>query len=106
METTMADRNAQAGAVAADDERAALMERVLAGISGAEREGFRRRVEAALAEEDSASGELRYLKDLDIFLSMAGPAFMYSRGIAETLRVGEAIFELAYALRQARERGA
>ena len=44
---------------------------------------------------------LRYLQDLDIFLHMRGAEFMYSRGIAETLRVGEEIFELAYAMKRA-----
>lgn len=89
-----------------DAEREELLGRALAGLDGAQREAFRARIGAALDERDSAADELRFLQDLDIFLSMAGPAFMYSRGIAETLRVGEEIFELAYAIRQAKERGA
>jgi hypothetical protein len=32
---------------------------------------------------------LRFLQDLDIFVNMPCPDFMYSRGIADTLRVGE-----------------
>ena len=44
---------------------------------------------------------MRYLKDLDIFVSWRGADFMYSRGIAETLRVGEDIWELAYQFKKA-----
>ena len=67
------------------------------------------KIEAAMAEEAAkaatpAEGEeraMRFLKDLDIFVSWRGADFMYSRGIAETLRVGEDIWELAYQFKQA-----
>jgi hypothetical protein len=84
-------------------ERGALLNRIVDSLPAQERPALRERIEAALAEQDSGAGELRFLKDLDIFMSLPGPAFMYSRGIAETLRVGEDIFELAYVLRRAKE---
>lgn len=84
-------------------EREALLNRIVDSLPEAQRPALRERIMAALAEQDSAAGELRFLKDLDIFMALPGPAFMYSRGIAETLRVGEDIFELAYVLRRARE---
>jgi hypothetical protein len=74
-----------------EDERPALRQRIRETAQGAEPVG---------AGGDETGG-LRFLQDLDIFLSMPGPDFMYSRGIAETLRVGEDIFELAYVLRRA-----
>lgn len=83
-------------------EREALLNRIVDSLREDARPALRARIEAALAEQDSGAGELRFLKDLDIFMSLPGPAFMYSRGIAETLRVGEDIFELAYVLRRAR----
>ncbi|HWR02578.1 MAG TPA: hypothetical protein VN419_01060 [Humidesulfovibrio sp.] len=84
-------------------ERETLLTRIVDSLREAERPALRERIESALAEQDSAASELRFLKDLDIFMALPGPAFMYSRGIAETLRVGEDIFELAYVLRRARE---
>lgn len=83
-------------------ERAALLSRIVDSLREDERPALRERIGNALAEQDSSAAELRFLKDLDIFMSLPGPAFMYSRGIAETLRVGEDIFELAYVLRRAR----
>lgn len=82
-------------------ERETLLSRIVDSLREDERPALRERIRAALAEQDNDAGELRFLKDLDIFMSLPGPAFMYSRGIAETLRVGEDIFELAYVLRRA-----
>jgi hypothetical protein len=72
----------------------------------AARGGMRDRIEAALAGQRRGDAEdearaMRFLQDLDIFVHISGPQFMYSRGIAETLRVGEEIFELAYAMKRA-----
>lgn len=63
------------------------------------RPALRTRITAALPAQDTEA--LRFLQDLDIFVNMPGPDFIYSRGIAETLRVGEDIFELAYVMKQA-----
>jgi hypothetical protein len=84
-------------------ERAALVERIVGSLPETERPALRGRIEAALDQQGNEAGALRYLLDLDIFMTLPGPAFMYSRGIAETLRVGEDIFELAYTLRKARD---
>ncbi|EGB13402.1 hypothetical protein DND132_0184 [Pseudodesulfovibrio mercurii] len=67
---------------------------------------MRRRIEEAVIEQAGAEGPdsptaHRFLKDLDIFVNMRGPEFIYSRGIAESLRVGEDIFELAYVIKKA-----
>lgn len=67
---------------------------------------MRRRIEDAVIEQAGAAGPdspaaHRFLMDLDIFVNMRGPEFIYSRGIAESLRVGEDIFELAYVLKKA-----
>jgi hypothetical protein len=67
---------------------------------------LRKRIEEAAAEQGGAGGlegpaAYRFLMDLDIFVNMRGPEFIYSRGIAESLRVGEDIFELAYVLKKA-----
>lgn len=67
---------------------------------------LRSRIEAALAEQSGEYGTggtraQRFLEDLNIYVHMSGKEFMYTRGIAETLRVGEDIFELAYALKRA-----
>jgi hypothetical protein len=70
------------------------------------RPALRRRIEAALGEQRGEYGKgetmaQRFLKDLNIYVNMPGKEFMYTRGIAETLRVGEDIFELAYAMKRA-----
>jgi len=66
---------------------------------------LRQRIEAAAAEAGDGGrdvpGALRFLKDLDIYVNMRGADFIYTRGIAESLRVGEDIFELAYAMKHA-----
>lgn len=81
-----------------------LLSQLLEGLDGTQRETFCARIGATLAaSKGNASEQLRMLKDLDIYLSMPGPAFMYARGIAETLRVGEELFELVYCLRRGRE---
>ena len=87
-------------------EREALLTKLLDLLREDEREGLRLRIEAALAAQaqgDAGDEEraVRYLKDLDIFVNLRGADFMYSRGIAETLRVGEDIFELAYVMKRA-----
>jgi hypothetical protein len=67
---------------------------------------LRKRIEDAVVEQAGAEGPEgptahRFLLDLDLFVNMRGPEFIYSRGIAESLRVGEDIFELAYVLKKA-----
>jgi len=52
-------------------------------------------------QDEAEALSLRFLKDLDIFVNWRGADFMYSRGIAETLRVGEDIWELAYQFKKA-----
>lgn len=83
-----------------------LLKNLLGLLPEAVRPELRGRIEAALAAQARGDGKdearaMRYLKDLDIFVHVSGPQFMYSRGIAETLRVGEDIFELAYAMKRA-----
>lgn len=70
------------------------------------RPALRERIEQAVLAQAGAEGPCgptayRFLKDLSLFLNMRGPDFIYSRGIAESLRVGEDIFELAYVLKKA-----
>ena len=104
----------EAGAVnrdtAPDTARDPELNRVLDGLLAMLREGerarLRARIEAAVAAEargdaGDAARQLRYVQDLDILVHVHGPQFMYSRGIAETLRVGEDIVELAYDLQKA-----
>ncbi|NMC49608.1 MAG: hypothetical protein GYA47_09325 [Desulfovibrio sp.] len=84
----------------------ALLTRLVDLLREDERPALRERIETAMAEYTGKDGEngpeaLRFLQDLDIFVNMPGPDFMYSRGIAETLRVGEEIFELAYFMKRA-----
>lgn len=83
-----------------------LLTRLVGMLRHEERPALRKRIESAVAEQCGAEGQngpiaLRFLQDLDIFVNMRGPDFMYSRGIAETLRVGEDIFELAYVMKRA-----
>ena len=54
---------------------------------------------ASVAEGEARA--MRFLKDLDIFVAWRGADFMYSRGIAETLREAEDIWELAYQFKKA-----
>lgn len=85
-------------------EREALLNSLLDLLEERQRPALRARIEAALAEQAGGGDDakaLRFLKDLDIFVHLRGTEFMYSRGIAETLRVGEDIFELAYAMKRA-----
>lgn len=81
----------------------AILERLMNRLHADARPALRPRIEAAMAEHETEDGRdaLRFLQDLDIFVNMPGPDFIYSRGIAETLRVGEEIFELAYVMKQA-----
>lgn len=83
-----------------------IMSKVVDMVREDRRPAVRRRIEDALAEQVGVEGPdgptaLRFLKDLDIFVNMRGPDFIYSRGIAESLRVGEDIFELAYVIKHA-----
>ena len=87
-------------------EHEALLTKMTNMLREEERPTLRKRIEDTLARNSKGDGRdgarsLRYLQDLDIFLHMRGAEFMYSRGIAETLRVGEEIFELAYAMKRA-----
>jgi len=92
-------------------EREALLEKLMDMLREDQRPLLRQKIEDAVAEQlkaDGITGEtesearaLRFLQDLDIFASWRGADFMYSRGIAETLRVGEDIFELAYIFKRA-----
>ena len=84
-----------------------LLNKLMSQLREDQQPALRQRIEGVLASQpgvqqgDQACG-LRFLQDLDIFVNMRGADFMYSRGIAETLRVGEDIFELAYVMRRAR----
>lgn len=87
-------------------EKEALMTRLLDMLRDEERPAFRQRIERTLEKNHAGDAQgdqqaIRYLQDLDIFMHMRGADFIYSRGIAETLRVGEEIFELAYAMKRA-----
>ena len=87
-------------------EHEALLTKMTNMLREEERPALRKRIEDTLARNSKNDGKdearaLRYLQDLDIFLHMRGTEFMYSRGIAETLRVGEEIFELAYVMKRA-----
>jgi hypothetical protein len=90
-------------------ERIALLAKLLDMVREDQKAAMREKIEAALAEQtkntaseaEAEERALRFLKDLDIFVNWRGADFMYSRGIAETLRVGEDIFELAYQFKQA-----
>jgi len=87
-------------------EHEALLTKMTNMLREEDRPALRKRIEDTLArnlkgDDKDAAQSLRYLQDLDIFLNMRGADFMYSRGIAETLRVGEEIFELAYAMKRA-----
>lgn len=73
-----------------EEERPALHQRILAAMA-----------DHARGQEGDEAQALRFLQDLDILVHWRGADFMYSRGIAETLRVGEDIFELAYAMKRA-----
>ncbi|WP_022660384.1 hypothetical protein [Paucidesulfovibrio longus] len=83
-----------------------LLSKVVGMVREDQRTVLRRRIEEAVIEEAGGEGPCgpkayRFLKDLDIFINMPGPDFIYSRGIAESLRVGEDIFELAYVIKRA-----
>lgn len=83
-----------------------LLDRLLTLLREEERPALRQRILTALADHaggrDGNEAEvLRFLQDLDIFVHWRGADFMYARGIAETLRVGEDMFELAYAMKRA-----
>jgi len=83
-----------------------LMDKVIGQLREDQRDPMRKRIENAVVEQvgdESPEGPTaqRFLRDLDIFINMRGPDFIYSRGIAESLRVGEDIFELAYVLKRA-----
>jgi hypothetical protein len=89
-----------------DTEYKVLLKQLLELLPEKTRPDFQKRIEETLNKQMKGDDQdhdraLRYLKDLDIFVHMRGPDFMYSRGIAETLRVGEDIFELAYAMKHA-----
>ena len=85
-------------------EREALLTKLMDMLREDERAGLRQRIEDTLARQgdgEDKARDLRFLQDLDIFVNLRGADFMYSRGIAETLRVGEDIFELAYVMKRA-----
>jgi hypothetical protein len=87
-------------------EHEALLTKMTNMLREEERAALRKRIEDTLARDAKGDGRddarsLRYLQDLDVFLNMRGAEFMYARGIAETLRVGEGIFDLAYAMKRA-----
>ncbi|OIN99454.1 MAG: hypothetical protein AUJ49_11165 [Desulfovibrionaceae bacterium CG1_02_65_16] len=90
-------------------ERETLLAKLLNMLREDQKADLHAKIEAALAEQVSAAptpaeGEanaMRFLKDLDIFVSWRGADFIYSRGIAESLRVGEDIWELAYQFKHA-----
>ena len=91
----------------------ALLTKMVGMLREKDQPALRRRIEDAVAEHargrmvqagspaEAEAVALRFLQDLDIFVNMRGPDFIYSRGIAESLRVGEDIFELAYVLKHA-----
>jgi len=87
-------------------EHEALLNDILARVAEKERDRLQKRIDEVLAVQARGDGKdperfLRYLQDLWILLDMRGPEFIYSRGIAESLRVGEDIFELAYVIHHA-----
>jgi hypothetical protein len=87
-------------------ERETLMAKLLDLVREGERSQMRRKIEEALAslplqEACQENAQASFLNDLRILSTWRGPDFIYSRGIAETLRVGEDIFELAYAMKRA-----
>ncbi|MDR3640222.1 MAG: hypothetical protein P4L39_02755 [Humidesulfovibrio sp.] len=95
-------------------EREALLAKLMDLLREDERPVLRRKIDEALTEHMQGAGgdgsaadaesegrALRFLQDLDIFVNLRGPDFIYSRGIAESLRVGEEIFELAYVFKRA-----
>uniref|UniRef100_A0A7C4RUL6 Uncharacterized protein n=1 Tax=Desulfatirhabdium butyrativorans TaxID=340467 RepID=A0A7C4RUL6_9BACT len=89
-------------------EHEALLNDILARVAEKERDRIRKRIDEALARQARGDGKdperlLRFVQDLDILLNMRGPEFIYSRGIAESLRVGEDMFELAYVIHHAME---
>jgi hypothetical protein len=87
-------------------EHEVLLKDILARVAEKEQDRIRKRIDEALAVQARGDGKdperfLRFVQDLDILLNMRGPEFIYSRGIAESLRVGEDIFELAYVIHHA-----
>ncbi|GAB6124681.1 hypothetical protein [Humidesulfovibrio idahonensis] len=90
-------------------ERETLLAKLLDMLREDERPAMETKIAQALAEhtkgaanaDEAEALSLRFLKDLDIFVNWRGADFMYSRGIAETLRVGEDIWELAYQFKKA-----
>jgi len=83
-----------------DDKRPQLRQKIEAAMDEQRQLGIAT-ANGASAEADGEARALRFLQDLDIFVSWRGADFMYSRGIAETLRVGEDIWELAYQFKHA-----
>ncbi len=89
----------------------ALLAKMVGMLRQDKQPALRKRIEEAVAEHarghmgqtgtQAEAVALRFLQDLDIFVNMRGADFIYSRGIAETLRVGEDIFELAYVMKHA-----
>jgi hypothetical protein len=87
-------------------EHETLLTKITDMLREEDRPALRKHIEDILTRNAKGDGKdaarsLRYLQDLDIFLHMRGADFMYARGIAETLRVGEEIFELAYVMKRA-----
>jgi len=80
----------------------ALLEGIVALVRDEHRQGIRELIgrETERYAEGNASRALHFLEDLNFFVRMRGPDFIYSRGIAGSLRVSEEIFELAYAVKQ------
>jgi predicted metal-dependent TIM-barrel fold hydrolase len=108
-DAAVANREARTGtapSAVSDPELDRVLDNLMGMVREGERDRLRARIEAAVAaqargEADDAARQLRFVQDLDILVHVHGPQFMYSRGIAETLRVGEDIVELAYDLQKA-----
>ncbi len=87
-------------------EREAMMTKLLELLPEDQRPAMRQKIEDALAalphgQIDHEATVASFLNDLGALAQWRGADFIYSRGIAETLRVGEDIFELAYAMKRA-----
>ncbi|MBF0480717.1 MAG: hypothetical protein HQK81_07565 [Desulfovibrionaceae bacterium] len=83
------------------DQETALHD-IVALVRGEHRQAVRELIEREIARLAAGDGPraLRFLEDLDFFVRMRGPDFIYSRGVAGSLRVSEDVFELAYAVRR------
>lgn len=87
-------------------EREQLLNGLMDLVREDRRPALRRKIQDALdalpqGGPEHEANQARYLTDLGILARWRGPDFIYSRGIAETLRVDEEFFELAYAIKRA-----